>query len=67
MFNIKVCTFSSVQKEFGLIEKAYAYQYLLMLIKAIDAEEVIMTDGLTGEVLYLWRQGHWEVFDGVII
>lgn len=67
MFTIQVCTNSGRKKEFNIIEEAYAYFHLLSFVRALDVKEVVMINGLTGEVLYLWNNNKWEVFNSVVL
>lgn len=67
MYTISVKTFSGKEVEKSVIEKDYAIFIFKAFMKAMDAEEVIMIDGLTGEVLYLYTNGKWEIFNGETI
>lgn len=46
------------------IDGCSAYKRFLWFIENIDIEEVVVTNGFTGEVLNLWRNGKFKVFNG---
>ena len=41
-----------------------AHKAFLWFIEHVDIEEVTLTNGLTGEILNLWRNGKFEIFNG---
>jgi hypothetical protein len=49
------------------LDGGFAHQIFLWFTEATDADEVVMIDGLTGEVLNLWRNNRFEVFCGYIV
>lgn len=67
MYTISVKTFSGKEVEKSVIEKDYAIFIFKAFMSAMDAEEVVMIDRLTGEVLYLYTNGKWEIFNGETI
>ena len=51
MFVVTATTHSGTERSEKYLDGGFAHQ-------------VVMTDGLTGEVLNLWRNGKFEVFSG---
>ena len=62
MYIVEVRTHSGYKKEYKIIEQDYAYFYFSSFIQAIDVEYVVMTDGLTGEVLVEYDNGKIEIY-----
>lgn len=62
MYTIKVETYSGVEKEINIIDREYAIFYFNAFMKAIDAAKVVMTDGLTGELILEYSHGEICVF-----
>lgn len=66
MFTITAKDMSNVRRfEESFLSRSYAIDNFLRLITACDVREVVMVNGLTGEVVYQWINGKWEVFDGI--
>jgi len=66
MFQISVKTYEGKEVIKRVIDKELAIFYFKAFTAAEDAKEVIMIDGLTGEVLYLYTIGEgWSVFNGI--
>lgn len=57
MFIVTVRTHCGYEKEYKIIEPNFAYFHFNNLIQAIDVESVIMTDGLTGEIIVEYNNG----------
>lgn len=67
MYNIKYSTHCGYENEITVIEEQFALFYFKSLIKAVDAHEVVMIDGFTGEVIMMWTDGDFSVLNGVIL
>ena len=65
MFKIYVTTFLKVDKVVKtVIDKDLAIEYFKMLMDAEDLDELLMIDGLTGEILYDYRtRDGWFIFN----
>lgn len=63
MFGIYAYTNEGEKKEFSVINRDYAINLFKMFISAFNLKEVIMVDGLTGEILYLYTPKGWEIFN----
>lgn len=62
MYYIRVRTHSGVEKEYNIIDREYAMSYFNSFLKAIDLAEIVMTDGLTGELILEYSHGEISVF-----
>ena len=62
MFIVIVRTHCGYEKEYKIIEPNYAYFHFNSLIQAIDVEYVVVTDGLTGEVLIEYDNGEIKIY-----
>ena len=67
MFDISVKTHSGIVKDYHIFEYDYAIFHLHKFISAVDVAEVVMTNGLTGEILFEWVRGKWGIFDEVVL
>lgn len=68
MYEVSVKTFNGEKVSKPVINRDLAIDYFKAFCQAVDAEEITMIDGLTGEVLYLYtiREG-WSVFNGIVL
>lgn len=64
MFVVTATTHFGIKRSEKYLDGGFAHQVFLWFTETVDTEEVVMTDGLTGEVLNLWRNGKFEVFGG---
>lgn len=62
MYTITVETNSGIEKEFNIVDREYAIFYFNAFMKAIDVVKVVMTDGLTGELILEYSHGEICVF-----
>lgn len=68
MYQITVKTNAGEKKEYNAINKDFAIFIFKSFMKALDLQDVVMIDGLTGEVLYLYNAtSGWDVFDSKTI
>lgn len=68
MFIINATDYEGNRKiEKFYLDREYAYIVFLQAIKAEDAYDVVLIDGFTGEILYQWRKGEFEVFGGLCL
>ena len=67
MFTIVYYTTEGKCKSISVIDEPYANSIFAQLIKAIDAESVALTDGLTGEVITEWEKGEFNVLNRCIL
>ena len=56
MYTITFYTFNNIQKDISVIDRELVLSYFSALTQAIDCAKIIITDGLTGEVIYEWTQ-----------
>ena len=63
MFIVTVKTHCGYEKEYKIIEPNYAYFYFKSFIQASDVEYVVITDGLTGEVLAEYENGKITLYN----
>lgn len=56
MYTITYYTFNNIQKDISVIDRELVLSYFSALTQAIDCAKIIITDGLTGEVIYEWTQ-----------
>ena len=64
MFTIEYRTHSGLRKSISVIEEAYALQMFNHLLNAVDLAEIMIIDGLTGEVLFDWANGKFVIIKG---
>lgn len=62
MYRIEIKTHNGYEKVVKFIDKEYAMFCFNNFIEAIDAAYVVMTDGLTGELLIEFKNGKLELF-----
>lgn len=67
MYEITVRANSGYNKVFKVLEEQYALFYFKSFIQGIDVHSVLMTDGLTGEVIYEWYEGVFTIMNGVTV
>ena len=67
MFTITAITHSTKKVEYSFIDNATAMFTFKNLVKCCDAHKVEMIDGLTGEVLWCWVDGDYEIANGVVL
>lgn len=63
MYQVQYETNCGTKKSINVISETLALQYFAALIQAIDAHEVAVIDGLTGEVILLWIDGKFEIIN----
>ena len=56
MYTITFYTFNNIQKDVSVIDRELVLSYFSALTQAVDCAKIIITDGLTGEVIYEWTQ-----------
>lgn len=67
MFGVYAYTNEGEKKEYSVINKDYAIMIFKMFMSALDLKEVIMVDGMTGEILYEYSPKGWEIFNSQCI
>lgn len=68
MFTIYVYTFDNNKIEKSVLDKDLAINYFRAFSGCEDVKSVVMTDGLTGEVLYDYsKRSGWNIFNGQTI
>lgn len=68
MYTITVKTNSGEKKEYSVIDKDLAIFMFKAFMKALDLDDVVMIDGLTGEVLYLYSKSEgYLVYNSTVI
>lgn len=67
MFTIYAKTFSGYKTEISFLEKKLALDTFNRMLSATDMASVDMIDGLTGEVLFGYANGKFNVLDGYIL
>ena len=68
MYTITFYTFNNIQKDISVIDRELVLSYFSALTQAVDCAEIIITDGLTGEIIYSWvRKDKPATVDMVII
>ena len=67
MFTINARTFNGHKTEVSFIEKKLALDAFNRMLAAEDLDTLDMIDGLTGEVLFGWARGKFNVLDGYVL
>ena len=67
MYQVQYEANNGAKKSISVISETLALQYFSALIQAIDAYEVAVINGLTGEVVLLWVSGKFEILNGCCI
>ena len=67
MFTIYVKTHIGHKKEYSMVDRDLAAFYFKAFMQAVDAANIIMIDGLTGEVLYEWNGKNFTIFNSQVI
>ena len=67
MFEIHVYTHFKIKSEYYVIDKDYMWLLFKQFTKCLDAHEVVVIDGLTGQVLWQWVNGEYVVANGAIL
>ena len=67
MFTICVKTFNGHKMEISYIEKKLALDAFNRLLNADDLASVDMINGLTGEVMFGYANGKFNVLDGYVL
>ena len=64
MFQVYGYSFNGGKVVKNYLDKEYAIAVFNSFITCVDAREVLMIDGLTGEVLFAWEGGKFSIIDG---
>lgn len=67
MFEIQVSTHIKGKTEYRVIDKDYMWLLFKQFIQCLDAHEVTVINGLTGEVLWQWVDGKFVVANGTVL
>lgn len=68
MYTITFYTFNNIQKDISVIDRELVLSYFSALTQAVDCAKIIITDGLTGEIIYSWaRKNKSTIADMLII
>lgn len=68
MYTITFYTFNNIQKDISVIDRELVLSYFSALTQAVDCAKIIITDGLTGEIIYSWvRKDKPAIVDMAII
>ena len=67
MYEIHVTTHCGDKTEYCVIDHAYMRLMFKQFTKCLDAHEIVVIDGLTGEVLWQWLDGEYLVANGAIL
>ena len=67
MFTIYIKTHNGYKKEYSIVDRDLAVFYFKAFMQAVDIANIIMIDGLTGEVLYEWNGKNFTVFNSQVI
>ena len=67
MFEIHVSTHFEAKSEYCVIDRDYMWLLFKQFTKCLDAHEVVVIDGLTGEVLWQWVDGDYTVTNGTVL
>lgn len=62
MFTINYSTVCGKEKSMSIIDEEYATTIFNLLIQAADVKEVVVINGLTGEVIIQWENGRFILF-----
>lgn len=67
MYTIYAKSYSGSTQQKSVIDKEYAFQIFNCFLSAEDLDVLIMTDGLTGEVLYEYHNNQFYIIDSVTV
>ena len=67
MFEIKFTTYEGKTTTIKVIDKAYALFNFTQVIGAVDLKQALLIDNLTGEILYEYYKGQFDILEGIII
>lgn len=72
MFNVIITYFryqngTNARKDSDFIDKANALLFFFQAYQAKDIKSIDLIDGETGEVLYSYRGGRFEVVESIIL
>lgn len=67
MFTIYAKTFNGYTTEISFLEKELALDAFNRMLSVTDMASIDMIDGLTGEVIFGYANGKFNVLDGYIL